>query len=155
MRLVPRKKGISFVEMVISIAILAVITVMTIGGLNEYRKQQALEKSAALMSSVLERARSKTLTNENSTIHSVRINEERLILFPGVFASTSSDNEYFSFDPLVELGSVNLTNGTNTISYRKISGQALATGTVQVRLRKEPAITKSITVYSSGLIETQ
>jgi type II secretory pathway pseudopilin PulG len=143
----------TLIELIVSIAILLIVGTVTIGSLNKYRERQALDKSVAMFTSILERARAKTLTNEKNTIHSVRLNTERMVLFQGGFSSSSVNNEYYSFDPLVEIGQLSLTSGTNTLSYRKLTGQSLATGTVELRLKRSTTTKKSVIIYSSGLIE--
>ncbi len=143
----------TLIELIVSIAILLIVGTVTIGAVNKYRERQALDKSVSMLTSILERARSKTLTNEKNTIHSVRLNTERIVLFQGGFSSSSVNNEYYSFDPLVEIGQLSLTSGTNTLSYRKLTGQSLATGTVELRLKRSTTTKKSVIIYSSGLIE--
>lgn len=143
----------TLIELIVSIAILLIVGTVTIGAVSKYRERQALDKSVAMLTSILERARSKTLTNEKNTIHSVRLNTERIVLFQGGFSSSSVNNEYYSFDPLVEIGQMSLTSGTNTLSYRKLTGQSLATGTVELRLKRSTTTKKSVIIYSSGLIE--
>lgn len=143
----------TLIELIVSIAVLLIVGAVTIGALNKYRERQALDKSVEMLTSILERARSKTLTNEKNTIHSVRLNTERIVLFQGAFSSSSVNNEYYSFDPLIEIGQLSLTSGTNTLSYRKLTGQSLATGTVELRLKRSTTTKKSVIIYSSGLIE--
>lgn len=148
-----KSSGMTLIELIVSIAVLLIVGAVTIGALNKYRERQALDKSVEMLTSILERARSKTLTNEKNTIHSVRLNTERIVLFQGAFSSSSVNNEYYSFDPLIEIGQLSLTSGTNTLSYRKLTGQSLATGTVELRLKRSTTTKKSVIIYSSGLIE--
>lgn len=148
-----KSSGMTLIELIVSIAVLLIVGAVTIGALNKYRERQALDKSVEMLTSILERARSKTLTNEKNTIHSVRLNTERIVLFQGGFSSSSVNNEYYSFDPLIEIGQLSLTSGTNTLSYRKLTGQSLATGTVELRLKRSTTTKKSVIIYSSGLIE--
>lgn len=148
-----KSSGMTLIELIVSIAVLLIVGAVTIGALNKYRERQALDKSVEMLTSILERARSKTLRNEKNTIHSVRLNTERIVLFQGAFSSSSVNNEYYSFDPLIEIGQLSLTSGTNTLSYRKLTGQSLATGTVELRLKRSTTTKKSVIIYSSGLIE--
>lgn len=147
-----RIQGFTLVEMLVAVAILVIITTLSIEPFKNFRKNQALDKSATQVVSLLQKARSQTLAQRNSSAYGVRFLADQAIMYQNTYA-TSTLNTAVIIDPYVEISSVNLTGGALQILFVKFTGEVNATGTVTLRLKDEVTRTKTVTIHSTGIVE--
>lgn len=97
-------------------------------------------------------ARNDTLSSEGDTGYGVHIDETSVTLFAGPsYSSTSPTNTIVSFDGSVS-ATTSLSGGATDVTFKRLSGEASATGTVLLTDTQGGA-TKTVTIYESGLVE--
>ncbi|MEI8270476.1 MAG: prepilin-type N-terminal cleavage/methylation domain-containing protein, partial [bacterium] len=78
------QKGVSFLEVMIVIAVIGIITVVAIPQLSKVRNVQILKSSSEDILSVLNKAHSQTLASLNSLQYGVHFETNRIIIFSGI-----------------------------------------------------------------------
>lgn len=149
--------GFTLIEAVIAIFILSILSLMIIGSIAIFQKRTELNNSIEEFANILKLAQSKTLASENSSQYGVYINTAatpgQYVLFKGIdYASRiAASDQIYSLPKSVEFSSVNLGGG-NEIVFEKLSGVALQSGTVSLRLRQDTSQVKTVYIANSGTI---
>jgi len=97
------KKGFTTVELLISIVILAIAITIVVASFSKLNSNKALETSSASATSVLDEARSLTLTSLNDTKYGVKIEASQLTLLP--------TNTVTPLNSLVAIRNISLSTG--------------------------------------------
>ncbi len=148
-------RGFTLLELIITIGILTIISVATLSGLMSFRAESALRKAVDNAENVLKDARSKTLSSINGYSYGVYFTASTTTLFRGLSyaPAATTTNEILYLPQEVEISNVTLS--ASSTAFRRLTGEATATGTVTFRLKRSPTKTKTITIYGSGLYATQ
>ncbi len=145
-------KGISIIEVLVVIAILVGIIAVVTPSLSAFRNQQLLTNTAEDIVSLLNQARTRTLSSENSTYYSVHFETGRAVLFTGnTFSSGASTNISISANTLVMISGINLTGGGANVTFTRLTGDTAQDGTIVVSLVSDPSKTKTITINKTGI----
>ena len=149
------KNGLTFVELMIVLAILSVISVIAMNTFVDYRKNQSLQKDTETVTEVLNQARSQTLSSQNAMQYGVHIANDKITLFAGsTYSATDPANRDFILIPTDTIVAVSLTGGGSDVVFVRLSGETNQNGSV---VMSSPGIskTKTITIYKTGLVESQ
>jgi prepilin-type N-terminal cleavage/methylation domain-containing protein len=148
-----KNKGFTLVEIVIVIAIMAIISTVVIFSFSNINSSSALDKGAMEVLSNLNKARSLTLSSKDSSSYGVRFESSRIILFKSPYNSASSENIVTDLNSLVTISSVSLSGGVPEATFSRLSGAVTANGNVTLSLVSDPALVKTINIYETGLSE--
>ncbi len=119
----------------------------------KFNSMQALEKDRALVSSILNQARSLTLSSKGNSQYGVRFNAGEIVLFTGAsYSAATTTNLSFPLSPQVSL-STSLSGGGVEVVFERLSGKTRESGTVTLALVSNASSTKSITIYGTGVIQ--
>jgi len=147
------KSGVSLLELIVVLAILAVITGVVVSAFSRFRANSALADSKEKIILALSRARSRTLSSENSKVYGVHFQADRAVLFTGNAYSTSSPtNEMYVFDSRAQISSISITGGGDVI-FRRLTGETANIGTVVVQGYSDKILWSTTTISASGIIE--
>ena len=149
-----KNSGLTFIEFVIVLAILAVISVIVMSAFVNYRKNQSLEKDTETVVEVLGQARSQTLSSQNASQYGVRIGSDKITLFTGnTYSSSDPANRDFTLVSTDTIVTVSLAGGESDVVFQRLSGETNQNGTIVL---SSPTIskTKTVTIYKTGLIES-
>ncbi len=146
------KKGLTLIEILITLGILTIITGLAITAFKKFREERSLDTTATQVKSMLNRARQQTFSAKNNAVFGVRLNTGAAYLYQNTF-STSTAVQIISFDPYVRISSMNLKNATNTILFSRLTGETMATGTIVISLVSSSTRSRTLTVYQSGLVD--
>jgi prepilin-type N-terminal cleavage/methylation domain-containing protein len=137
------KKGFSFIEIIISLSLLTMISVLVFVSFNSLNNKQSLDKQIDFLKSTINQTRMDAINSKNSINHSIQ------------FSSTSImyDNKTIDLENNISL--LSSTMGSTTVSFYKISGFPSATGTLVYQLQKGGTViaTSSIIINNLGIIE--
>ncbi|MEK7107809.1 MAG: prepilin-type N-terminal cleavage/methylation domain-containing protein [Patescibacteria group bacterium] len=148
------QKGATLVEMLVVLAIAAVLFVLVYEVFVNYNRGQALEKSAAAVVAVLSEARGKTLAGRGAAQYGVHFAADSVTFFTGaVYNSSDPNNKIEHLNSLAEIGGINLNGGGNDTIFNKLTGATSQYGTIVVRNKNNPAQIMTVTIYQTGLIE--
>lgn len=151
-------KGFTAIEILIVIAIAIIIAGISLSSFSALNKSQALGTETDTILSMIERARSRSISSENSSEYGVRFATSSAALFSGKnYSASSSNNEVENLNSRTNISSINLTGGASAFYFKKITGKPSATGTIVVSLIGEigTSSSKTITIYSTGLSDVR
>lgn len=144
-------KGFTFVEVLVTLGIIAIVMGVSITSFVSYSKKQSLEAGTAALVAALRDARAQTLASVGGTQYGVNIEQRQFTFFQGSSYSTSSpSNEPFVF------GSHVVASSTRPyFVFQRITGNAVASGTIDVYLDSDPSTKRSVKVEATGIIDIE
>ena len=148
--------GFSLIEMIVVIAIGAVLVVAVIISFSSFRNSKIVDISADQILSVINEARVKTVSSEDYSRFGVRLEAGRVVLFKGdIFTEPSSSNVQTTLSSLVEISNISLNGGGADIVFQKLTGKTNNYGSWRVRLKSDNNKYKTISVKSTGIANIQ
>lgn len=151
-----KSKAFTLIEIMVVIGISVLLMGISIEMFSALTNKQVVEKNTEIIYSALQEARNRTIVGEDGSQFGVQFYSSSIILFKGTsYNPTNPTNFLININPRVEISSINLSGATTTIYFSKISGISSATGTVQLILKSNSAISETITIHKSGLSEVQ
>ena len=149
-----KTKGFTVVELLVSLAIMAVLAVVVFSTFINFRKNEALVMDAETIVSVLRQARNQTLTSKNSSSYGVHIIASKITIFSGTsYVSGNSGNQDFVLSNTDTILTISLTGGGSDVVFQRLTGETSQNGTVTV---SSPGLnqTKTVTIYKTGLVDS-
>ncbi len=149
-----RHKGFTVLEMLIAIAIITLmVTIVTIS-FSKLNSAQTLEKSATLVTSVLDEARSLTFSSKGDSQYGVYFENSKVTLFKGaIYSSTDPANVITDLHSLVGLRNITLSGGGTSVVFKRLTGNTDQTGTMEIFLKDSPTTFRTITISATGIVE--
>ena len=149
-----KRQGFTILEILFVVAIMALVVTIITFSLSKLNASQALDKSATLVISILDEARSLTLSSKNDSQYGVYFEDSQLTLFQGAtYSSSDPANVVTSLHSLVGLRNVTLSGGGTSVVFKRLTGNTDETGTVEVFLKASPASFYTITISVTGIVE--
>ena len=147
-------KGYSFVEILITIAVLAVISSAITASFFSFYKTRALGKEAARVLDLIHEARSKTVSSKDASEYGMHFDASRAVLFKGiVFTEPSSDNKEITLLNSVEIFDISLNQGAGDLFFKRITGETDNFGIIRFRLKGNSDKIKTIVISGGGIAE--
>lgn len=145
------KKGMSVVEILVVVAIMALTVSVAIPQFSKMRQNQAMKSAVSDILSSLSKARSQTLASLDSSSFGVHFEADKVVLFKGItFSSNDINNEVLNIISPVTISNISLTGGAVNIYFNKLNGSPSVYGTVTVETNG--GLNKIITIYPTGLV---
>ncbi|MEK7227872.1 MAG: prepilin-type N-terminal cleavage/methylation domain-containing protein [Patescibacteria group bacterium] len=145
------KKGLTLIELIMVVAVIAIIVAITVPALISFRKNQAIQNTTNAITSLLEEARTKTLASYNNTFYSVHFETDKATLFTGsTYSSSDTTNKVVLYDTPVVLQSTSLSGGGVDVIFDRLKGTTSKYGTIMVQIPS--GTSKTITISSGGVI---
>lgn len=150
-----QSRGFGFIELLIVIATIAVLVALSYSTFFDTNRAQALEKDTARVASLLERARSLTLSSSAAEQYGVHLESARAVLFvSAVYDPSTTTSRTEDLSSLVTISSYALAGGGSNVVFERLTGSTAQAGTITLSLASDPSHTSTITIESTGLIET-
>lgn len=148
------KKGFTLMETLMVIAIAGIaVTIVTLS-LSKINSSKALDTDVSLVVSVLNEARSMTLSSVDALQYGVNLQDSQVVLFSGSSYSTSSPSNVFTtLNSLVGIRNISLSGGGTSVVFQRLTGETSQSGTLEVYLRSATTSYKTVTINSTGVIE--
>lgn len=147
------QKGFSLMEIVVVIAIMSMIGTFVVIAYAKFNSSQALEKDALQVISVLNQARSLTLSSKGNSQYGVHFGSSEVVLFTGEnFQSEAESNIPVALNRLVSV-SADLSGGGSEVVFERLTGRTAQSGTVALSLLGEATSTRSLIIYETGVVE--
>jgi len=106
------KRGVTLIELLIALAILAIISAIVVSPFNSFRLTGALQGDVENVLSFINKARLNTLSSQNDSEYGVHFESGRVVLFKGpTFTEPNPDNEELTFVAGIEASTISLTSG--------------------------------------------
>jgi len=137
------QKGFSFVEMIISLGLLIMISSLILFSFNSLNNKQSLDKQVDFIKSSINKTRTNAINSLNNTDQTF------------TFATTTItyDTKTINLENNITLSSY--TTNTKNITFSRLTGFPNATGTIVYKLQKGNTVlaTSSIIINNLGIIE--
>lgn len=149
------QKGISLVEILIVIAIIALTWLIVYAGFSAINKRQALDKDGLLVTAIINEARSQTLSSKDATVYGVHLEEFSITLFKGsTYNESDPENKTSDLSAHSRISAFALSGGGDDIIFQRLTGATQNFGTITLELRSDSSASSTITVHKTGIIES-
>lgn len=149
-------KGFTLIEIIVAIAIVLIIAVFSFISLSAFRENQSLKNAVNETVSLINQARSQTLSSQEFSQYGVHFETSRAVLFKGaVFLEPSADNIIFNLPSLVEISGISLNGGGADLIFQKLTGKTDEFGIIVLRAKNDISKTKTIEIKNTGIIDIQ
>jgi len=148
-------KGVSFLEVIIVMAILGIIIGVMAPSLSNFRNQQILKNTSEDIITILNKARSQTLSSLNLNYYSVHFETNKAVLFiDGTYSESSLSNEIISLDNHIEISDIALNGSDVDVKFNRLIGDTNQYGTITIQITSDISKQKIITVSQTGVISS-
>lgn len=148
------KKGFTLTEILIVVAILAVIVTIVASAFSKFNNNQSLSGALGEVTSTLNEARANTLASFDNESYGVHFQTDKVVLFKGSsYSSSDPDNEDIIISSKISISNISLIGGGSDVVFKRLSGKTDQNGTITLSLISDPTKTKTITIQGSGVIE--
>lgn len=151
-----RARGASLVETLIVIGVLALIAALTYETYIRVNANKALDTDAQRIIAELAEARSLTIGSKNASEWGVHIASSSVTLFSGTtYDEGASTNTSIDLHPAVQVDRVNILGGGTDIVFMRLTGATNATGTITLIYTASSSVSRTITIYGTGVTDVQ
>ncbi|MEI6316105.1 MAG: prepilin-type N-terminal cleavage/methylation domain-containing protein [bacterium] len=146
------ESGFTLMEMMIIIFLIVVTCTIVFYNYSAHRNNQALNNGEDEIISILNEARSRTLSGENNAQYGVHFQTNKAVLFSGAtFATAGTSTSEINLDTTVQISGMGLAGGVSDIVFKKVTGNTDAYGTLT--LTSAPtSLQKTITITKNGFV---
>lgn len=149
------KSGFTYVELVIVLAIIALLIGIFMSTFITFRKNQALIMDTDTVVGLLRQARNQSLSSKNSYSYGVHFSAPKVTIFTGpTYSSSATDNEDFTLSSTDTILTIGLNGGGSDVVFNRLTGETSQNGTVVISSPGIPE-TKTVTIYKTGLVVSQ
>lgn len=147
------RSGFTYLEILLVIGILAIVTVISMSVFVDYNTYQALDKDTQTVVTVLEEARSKTLASTESSQYGVRIGTSALTIFKGnTYVSNDPNNKVTNLNGITIISNISLAGGGSDVVFKRLSGETVHVGTITISTTRSTK-TRDVTIIGTGIVQ--
>lgn len=145
-------EGFTLIEVLVSIAILGIITAIGVSSFINFNKREALEVESGKLIALISQARTETLSAKDGSAYGVHFETGKVVLFKGtVYSAGAATNRVQTLNDEVKISAITLTSGAVDVLFKKLSGATLQTGTVTLASIRDTSDTRVITITGTGV----
>lgn len=149
-------KGFTFIEIIVVIMILGLITGFIFISLSSLRKSQLLNSAVDETTALINEARSRTLASRDFSQYSIHFESSRIVLFKGtIFSEPNFENEETVFSYDIEISNISLNGGGSNVIFQKLTGKTDEYGSITLRIKSAPSKTRTIIINATGIVNVQ
>ncbi len=146
-------KGISIIEVLTVIAILGIVTAISLPMFRSLANSQSLDKEANVVVSFVNKSRDNAINSLDFLQHGVSFASSTVTIFYGNNPVTSATSTTYTLESQNTIWNVNFANGQSYLYFDKLTGKPNTSGTLKVKHGGQTE--KIITIYATGLVEVQ
>ncbi len=147
-----REAGFTLAEIVVVVAIIAIMATVTMVGFQNFNRSAVLKTATQEVSVALTSARTSTLSSEADTVYGVHMSTTSVTKFVGsTYAAGASTNETYTFEGGVTATSSLIATNTDVV-FARLTGEPSAVGTIYI-VNSALDSTTTVTIHASGLVE--
>lgn len=144
-------RGFSFIELVIVIGILTIISGVAILFLRSLVIQTDLSGNAKNIISTLNLAKSKTVSSEGASQWGAHFEADKFAIFKGAtYNAGDANTKIYNLPTALEISTISLNGGGNNVLFTRITGQTSNYGTVTIREKAQITNLININIENSG-----
>lgn len=155
------QKAFTLPEILVAIAVMAILSAIGIATFSSVLRYQSVEKDTDIVLSYVKKSRDLTINSVGNVEHGVHFASSSVSVFTGTTYSSGAETSVYVLNPRVLITSVSLSSGASSLYFNKITGEPSATGTITLSLSDDAgtssssSTTKRIMIYGTGLAEIQ
>ena len=147
-------QGFTLIETVLVLALMALLVGFVANSFSKLNANEALDKNVDLVVSVLNEARTMTLSSINDARYGVHLDMTQAVLFSGdTYTPNTASNVETSLNALVGVRNISLSGGGSEVFFNRLTGATSQSGTFQIYLKNATTTYRTITVGATGIIE--
>lgn len=147
------KKGITFIEILIVVSILSILSAVILPQFSKIKENQILKNTVGDVISVLHNAQSQSMSSVNSREYGTHFQSDKIIVFKGkIFSSGATDNKTINIILPAMISNVTLGGVSSTfgdIYFDRLYGTPNKVGTVTI---STSSFSKIITISATGAV---
>ena len=148
------QKGFSIIEILIVIAIFAVIIAIVVSTFSRFNNNQSLSGAVGEIMSTLNEARANTLASYDNTAYGVHFQIDKIVLFKGgAYSSSDPNNEDVILSSKISISDISLAGSGSDVVFKRLTGKTDQSGTVTLSLISDTSKSETIIIQISGIIE--
>jgi len=143
-------KGITLVEVLVSITIIAILSSIIVVSLSSYRASKLVETTANEIAFKLEEAKTNSIAGKGGSSFGIHFASTSYTYFRGsTYNSSDTDNISPTFPEDFSI-TTNLTGSAVNIIFSRLTGTPNVTGTITISKTNDSSKTKTITIGNLG-----
>lgn len=146
-------KGFTVVEMLVALAIMLILLAVGVSAFSGLARKSAVNKEADIVLSYIDKAHRQTVAAVEGSSFGVRFSTSTADFFEGSSYAAASEVTSYALSPGISL-SISLSGGEEEVVFERLTGEASATGTIDV-VNDSGTASKRIIINASGLAEIQ
>lgn len=147
------KKGVSFVELITALAILAILASIVTNFFSGFRESKVLDTGIEDVASLLNEARLSTLSSKSGSQYGVHFETSRLVFFRGSsFTEPDVNNKEVILNSALEIPNISLNGGGSDVVFERLTGKTDQYGTITMRVKNNPSRSIIITIEQTGIV---
>jgi prepilin-type N-terminal cleavage/methylation domain-containing protein len=147
-------RGFTLMEILGVIAVMTILMTIVLTSFSTLNKNQALDKTARYVASIIEEARGNTLFSKNDSQYGVKFSASSVTLFKGAtYSSSSPDNVVYELNPLVTISNISLSGGGSEMVFDRLTGNTTQTGTITLNLNSGTTTKAYVSFSKTGIVE--
>ncbi len=151
-----KNRGFNLIELLLAIAVLASIGLIVMPSLTNFQKKQSLKNTAENIVTLLNKAKSDSLSSFDSNNYGVHFESNQMIYFAGnSFSPGNINNKKVDFASGViipPVGGIGLENGGDDVIFPRLTGNVTGYGIIVIQLVSKPTSQEIIKIDKLGTI---
>lgn len=144
-------RGVTLIELVVVFGAIAILATIVFSAFAPLRDATTLNSVAEQGISLLNEARSKTLSSLAGSQYSVHFETTKMILFKGtVYNVADPENSVVTLPTAVTIPTITLNGGGGDVIFKRLTGATDTHGSLTFQLVSNPAKTRVITITATG-----
>ena len=129
------RRGITLIEMLVVVAILAILAGIGTLALTSFRSAKTLSADSARVVSMLADARARTLASIDDSQYGVHFATDRSILFKGTsYTDGAATNVTLTLSSNVSISDISLPGGGSDVLFSRLTGKTSQSGSITLSL---------------------
>lgn len=150
-----KKRGVTIIETLIVLLIIVVLVSIVGTSFSYIRDKQILNSETTKILSVLQDARTRTLSSVGDKQYGVHFETNQIILYSGsVYDPLGATNEKTNLSNVI-VQDIVFSNGGNNILFKRLTGEAQVFGTTTIALKNDASSTQTIIIRETGISEVE
>jgi len=139
------------VEILAVVSIIGILLGVMLWPFSNFRDEKLLDGAAEDILTLLDEARTRTLSSDGASPYGVYFESGRITLFKGaVFNAAAPDNKEVSIHNRLTISGITLAGGVVSVVFKRLTGATDQSGAVTVSLATDNSRQRVITVSAAG-----
>lgn len=147
----PINRGFTFLELTISVGILAVLLTVIIPSFMDFRRNSILNTETQNVITLINKARLSSMSSKEDTQYGIHFEAGKIVLFQGdTYTAGAGTNEEFVLNTALTLSPIVVYGGGGEVVFQKVTGATNQNATTTLLVVGSTAST-TIVVFPSGV----